>query len=81
MTLLQAGRVCRIVAGQNAGEFCVIVGDGKDRKYEVVGLNMKKTKMGLQHLEPTPTVLGIKTGGSEEAAKKALENAGLRTSI
>jgi ribosomal protein L14E/L6E/L27E len=81
MALLTAGRVCRVLAGQNAGEFCVIVGGGKDGKYEVVGLNIKKTKMGLPHLEPTPTVLEIKAGASEEAAKKALENAGLKTSI
>jgi len=81
MVLLENGRVCRITKGRSAAEFCVIVGEAKDSKCEVVGLNAKKTAVSISHLEPTPTVLSIKKSDSAESVVKALEKAGVKTSI
>jgi len=79
--LLEVGRVCRITAGRDVGELCVIVDGKKDGKFEVEGPNVKKTFRGVSHLEPTPTVLDIKKGAYIDDVLKAFEKAGVKTSI
>ena len=52
MALLDIGRVCRKTKGQNAWDFCVIMGK-TEGGFDVQSVDCKKMKVSGSHLEPT----------------------------
>jgi ribosomal protein L14E/L6E/L27E len=59
MALLETGRVCRKTCGNDAWEFCVIVGKA-DRGFEVATADGRKSKVSASHIEPTHWVVSGK---------------------
>jgi len=67
MSLLEVGRVCRIVAGRDAGSVCAVIEAGKDG-IKVDGPNINPSKISASHLEPYPLVLDLKKTDSASVA-------------
>jgi len=67
-----------LVAGRNAGEYCVVV-DRINKNYVLVeGIRIKRTKVNSMHLEPLPKILDIKKNSKSETILKELEKEGFR---
>ncbi|HEX54774.1 MAG: 50S ribosomal protein L14e [Candidatus Altiarchaeales archaeon] len=67
--IMKVGRVCRLVRGKYAGEYCVIV-ERLDKNFVVVdGDKIKRKKVNILHLEPLPDVIKIKKTYSSEKIK------------
>ncbi|MFH1787818.1 MAG: 50S ribosomal protein L14e [Candidatus Altiarchaeota archaeon] len=77
MTLLDVGRVCVKVRGRDAGGLCVIVEAPDQGKILVDGEGVRRRKVNILDVEPTPTTLKIKKGSSTESVVKELEKAKL----
>jgi large subunit ribosomal protein L14e len=73
---MEIGRVCVKIAGHEAGKKCVIV-DVIDRTYVLVaGLEIKRKRCNVAHLEPLPQKLDIAKDASDEDIKRAFEAIG-----
>ena len=76
--LITIGRVCRKIAGREAGRICVIV-DIIDKNFVLIdGPKVKRRRCNIKHLEPLEVVLDIKKGASKEEVVKKLEEAGIK---
>lgn len=74
--MMEVGRVCVKLAGREAGKRCVIVEVIDDNFVVVAGLGVKRRRCNSSHLEPTPEVLEIPKGASDEEVKMAFEKTG-----
>lgn len=77
MALLDVGRVCKIVRGKYAREYCVIVDKPNKGMALIEGENVKRRSINIMHLEPLPIVLKIKKDAKGDAVLDALEKADL----
>lgn len=72
--MIDIGRVCLKVRGREAGRYCVVV-DIIDEKFVIVDGDVRRRRVNIRHLEPTPIVLNIKRGEStENVVLKMIEN-------
>jgi ribosomal protein L14E/L6E/L27E len=76
MALIDVGRVCRITRGRNAFDYCIVMETGEGNNVVVEGLESKRRKINLSHIEPTPTVIQIKKSATREEILKKLKDAG-----
>jgi len=75
------GRICVKLAGREAGRKCVIV-DIIDEKYVLITgpkslTGVKRRRVNVKHIEPTPLKINISKGASDEEVLKALQEANL----
>lgn len=77
MTLLDVGRVCVKVRGRDAGGLCAVIEAPDNGKILVDGIGVRRRKVNILDVEPTPTTLKIKKGASTDSVIKELENAKL----
>lgn len=76
--MIQIGRVCVKIAGRDAGQYAVVLSEPEKNKVLIDG-NVRRKKCNLKHLEPTSTMLEVKSNASTEDVHKAMEAAGLKT--
>lgn len=81
MPPIEIGRICIKIAGRTAGRKCVVV-DLIDKNFvlatgpkELTGI--KRKRVNIDHIEPTPHKVEIKAGASDEEVIKALTEANL----
>ena len=77
--IFDIGRICVKTLGREAGRKCVIV-DVIDEKFVLVTgpkniTGVRRRRANVKHLEPTPEVLEIQRGASDDDVVKALEAA------
>ncbi len=81
MAAIEVGRICVKTRGREAGRKCVIVDLIDDRFVLITGpkdiTGVKRRRVNIKHIEPTPLKIEIKPGASDEEVKKALEEQGL----
>lgn len=80
MPAIEVGRVCVKIAGREAGRKCIIV-DIIDKNFVLVtgpkNVNgVKRRRVNINHIEPTPEKIDIKRGASDEEILEALKAAG-----
>jgi large subunit ribosomal protein L14e len=77
LALISVGRVCKKVAGREAGKSCVIV-EIIDKNFVVIdGPKVKRRRCNIKHLEPLDKVIDIKEGASHEEVVKKLKEIGI----
>ncbi len=81
MSLYEAGRVCVMTMGREAGSLCIVI-EKKDESYVLVTgprqlSGVKRRNCNIRHLEPLETILTIAADADDEAIEKAIEEAGL----
>ena len=69
--LFEIGRVCKKLAGRDAGKFCVVV-DIVDDTYVLIDGQTRRRKCNVLHLEPTEKVVTLKKGASTAVVVSAL---------
>lgn len=78
---LEIGRVCVKVAGKEAGGICVVVKNVDKNFVEVSGpkllTGIKRRKVNVVHLDPTPYKLEISEGAADDAIIGAYDKAGV----
>lgn len=79
--VFDVGRICVKLAGREAGRKCVIV-DIIDEKYVLITgpkslTGVKRRRVNVKHIEPTPLKVNISKGASDEEVIKALQEANL----
>ena len=77
--IFDIGRICVKTLGREAGRKCVIV-DVIDEKFVLVTgpkniTGVRRRRANVKHLEPTPEILEIQRGASDDDVIKALEAA------
>ena len=81
MAAIEVGKICIKTAGREAGRQCVIVDFINENFVLITGpksvSGVRRRKVNIQHLEPTPQKIEIKSGASDEEVTKALEEIGL----
>ncbi len=74
---ISVGRVVKKVAGREAGQSAVIV-KFIDRNFALItgaGLSkVKRRRVNIRHIEPTPIVVDIKQEASDEEVAKAIKS-------
>jgi large subunit ribosomal protein L14e len=77
---IEIGRICVKIAGRESGKKCVIV-DFINKNFvlitgpkEVTGV--KRRRVNIDHLEPTPDKIEIERGASDEVIIEALKKMG-----
>ncbi|MCS7104581.1 MAG: 50S ribosomal protein L14e [Thermofilaceae archaeon] len=79
--IFDVGRICVKIAGREAGRKCVIVDIIDDNFVVVAGpkslTGVKRRRVNVKHLEPTPYKIDISKGASDEDIISALQKAGL----
>ena len=75
--IFDIGRICVKTLGREAGRKCVIV-DVIDEKFVLVTgpkniTGVRRRRANVKHLEPTPEILEIQKGASDDEVIKALE--------
>ncbi|MBM3309838.1 MAG: 50S ribosomal protein L14e [Candidatus Altiarchaeales archaeon] len=77
MAVIDAGRVCKKTHGLDAGKICVILGKAEKGQVSVMGPNMKKAKVNINHLEPLPNVVKAGKDITQAEITELLRNEGL----
>ncbi|MCS4541566.1 MAG: 50S ribosomal protein L14e [Euryarchaeota archaeon] len=81
MAAIEIGRICVKTSGHEAGKQCVLVDFVNENFVLVTGpkdvSGVKRRKVNIRHLEPTPQKIDIKVGASDEEVVKALKKIGL----
>lgn len=77
MIVMDIGRVCKMVRGKNAGQYCVIVDKPEKSRVLIDGEDVKRKEVAISHLEPLPVVLKIKRRANTDSILKALAKADL----
>ncbi|KPV62810.1 MAG: 50S ribosomal protein L14e [Candidatus Bathyarchaeota archaeon BA2] len=80
MPAIEVGRICVKIAGREAGRRCVIV-DVIDKNFVLVTgpqkvSGVKRRRVNVNHVEPTPVKIDIKRGAAEEEVAEVLKAAG-----
>lgn len=72
MPAMDIGRVCLKVKGREKGEKCVVL-DVIDRNFViVVGPNVKRRRVNMNHIRPLDSTVSISRNASDEEAVAAL---------
>ncbi len=81
MAVIEVGRVCRKIAGREAGRVCVVVKIIDDNFVEVTGpkelTGVRRRRVNVKHLVPLPIKLDISEGASDEEVLEALKETDL----
>jgi len=79
--VIDIGRICVKIAGREAGRKCVIVDIINENFVVVTGpkalTGVKRRRVNVKHIEPTPHKINISKGASDEEVISALEKSGL----
>ncbi len=80
MPAVEVGRICVKIAGREAGRKCIVV-DVIDKNFALITgpkqiTGVKRRRVNINHIEPTPEKIEIKRGASDEEIIEALEKAG-----
>ncbi|KYH37534.1 MAG: 50S ribosomal protein L14 [Candidatus Bathyarchaeota archaeon B24] len=80
--MIEVGRVCVKTMGREAGRKCVVV-DIIDENFALITgpksiSGVKRRRVNIKHIEPTPYKLDISRGASDDEVVKAIEKAGLK---
>lgn len=70
--MFNVGRICTKIAGRDAGCKCVIVQE-LDNGLVLIDGQTRRRNCNIKHLEPSATVITLKSGASHADVKKALE--------
>ncbi|OYT28734.1 MAG: 50S ribosomal protein L14e [Thermofilum sp. ex4484_82] len=83
--IMDIGRICVKIAGRESGRKCVIVDIINENFVLVTGpkslTGVKRRRVNIKHIEPTPHKIDISRGASDEEVIAALEKAGLISEI
>jgi len=77
MAIFEVGRVCRKTRGDDAGKLCVLLSKPDNNTVSIIGPNIKKTKVNLNHLEPMPNTVKASGHSSQADITELLKNEGL----
>ncbi len=81
MAVIEVGRVCRKIAGREAGRACVVVKVIDDNFVEITGpkelTGVRRRRVNVKHLVPLPIKLEISEGASDEEVLNALKETDL----
>ncbi len=81
MPVIEVGRVCRKVAGREAGRYCVVVRIIDDNYVEITGpkelTGVRRRRVNVKHIVPLPEKLDIPEGASDEQVLEALKQTDL----
>lgn len=81
MAVIEVGRVCRKIAGREAGRVCVVVRLIDENFVEVTGpkelTGVRRRRVNIKHLIPLPIKLDISEGASDEEVLNALKETDL----
>ncbi len=81
MAVIEVGRVCRKIAGREAGRLCVVVRIIDDNFVEVTGpkelTGVRRRRSNVKHLVPLPVKLEISEGAGDDEVLEALKNTDL----
>ncbi|MFH0860247.1 MAG: 50S ribosomal protein L14e [Candidatus Altiarchaeota archaeon] len=77
MALIEVGRVCVKLRGNDAGEYCVIADTADKNTVIVEGENVKRGKVNIKHIEPLPATVKIKKGADSKTVLDAMKKADL----
>jgi large subunit ribosomal protein L14e len=69
--MFKIGTVCMKIAGRDAGNLCVIIGEPKDGRVLVDG-GVRRKAYSMRHLEPTDKSVSVKANASHEEVMRAL---------
>jgi len=77
---VEVGRICVKIAGREAGRKCIVV-DVIDKNFALITgpkqiTGVKRRRVNINHIEPTPEKIEIKRGASDEEVIEALKAAG-----
>ena len=80
MPAVEVGRICVKIAGREAGRKCIVV-DVIDKNFALITgpkqiTGVKRRRVNINHIEPTPEKIEIKRGASDEEVIEALKAAG-----
>ena len=76
--LICVGRVCRKIAGREAGRVCVIV-DIIDKNFVLIdGPRVKRRRCNIKHLEPLDLIIDVNKDTPKEEIVKKLEEKGIK---
>ncbi len=80
MPAVEVGRICVKIAGREAGRKCIVV-DVIDKNFALITgpkqiTGVKRRRVNINHIEPTPEKIEIKRGASDEEIIEALKAAG-----
>jgi len=80
--MIEVGRVCVKTMGREAGKKCVVV-DVIDENFVLITgpksiSGVKRRRVNIKHIEPTPYKLEIAKGATDDEVVNAIEKAGLR---
>lgn len=73
--LFQVGRVCKKIAGREAGRVCVVISK-KEGSFVTIDGDLRRRKSNVSHLEPLGQVVEIKENADTKSVLSALKNAG-----
>jgi len=76
MASIEVGRVCVKLTGRETGKKCVVV-DVVDENFVLVTgpktvTGIRRRRTNVDHLEPTPELVELKKGATDEDVEKAL---------
>ncbi len=81
MGVIEVGRVCRKVAGREAGRLCVVVRIIDNNFVEVTGpkdlTGVRRRRVNVKHLVPLPVKLDISEGAGDADVTEALRSTDL----
>lgn len=81
MTVIDVGRVCRKVAGREAGRTCVVVKIIDSNFVEITGpkdlTGVRRRRVNVKHLVPLPIKLDIPEGAKDDEVMESLKNTDL----
>ena len=80
MPAVEVGRICVKIAGREAGRKCIVV-DVIDKNFALITgpkqiTGVKRRRVNINHIEPTPEKIEIKRGASDEEIIEALKTTG-----
>ncbi len=85
MPVIEVGRVCRKVAGREAGRYCVVVRIIDDNYVEITGpkelTGVRRRRVNVKHIVPLPEKLDISEGASDDQVIEALKQTDLYSKL
>jgi len=78
--VLEIGRVVVKTAGREAGRVGVVV-DIVDRNFVIIDGDLKRRKVNVKHIEPTPKKLDIPKGADTRTVVEKMIEAGIKVSL
>ena len=77
---MEVGKICIKITGREAGKKCIVV-DLVDKNFVLITgpkevTEIKRRRVNIKHLEPTPEKIAINRGATDEEVTEALKTAG-----